>query len=112
MRTIEHWIAGRPTTGSSTRFGVVWNPATGARQAQVAYAEPADVDAAVTAAAKAYESWRDVSVGRRARVMFRFAELVRGRIGELAGIIADEHGKVVADAEGEIARGLEVVEFV
>ena len=59
MRNIQHWIAGSETSGASTRFGPVWDPATGAQQAQVALAEPADVDAAVAAAAKAFDSWRD-----------------------------------------------------
>ena len=67
MRTIQHWIAGSETTGASTRWGPVWNPATGEQQAQVALAEPADVDAAVAAASKAWQEWRDVSVIRRAR---------------------------------------------
>ena len=62
MRTIQHWIAGSETTGASTRYGAVWNPATGEQQAQVALAEPADVDAAVAAASKAFEEWRDVSL--------------------------------------------------
>ena len=60
MRTIQHWIAGSETTGASTRWGPVWNPATGEQQAQVALAEPADVDAAVAAASKAWQEWRDV----------------------------------------------------
>jgi len=60
MRTIQHWIAGSETTGASTRYGPVWNPATGAQQAQVALAEPADVDAAVAAAKKAFGEWQNV----------------------------------------------------
>jgi malonate-semialdehyde dehydrogenase (acetylating) / methylmalonate-semialdehyde dehydrogenase len=111
MRTIEHWIGGHETTGSSTRHGTVWNPATGQEQAHVLLAEPADIDAAVQAAAKAFEDWRDVGVVRRARVMFRMRDLIDRHIDELAGIVADEHGKTVADAKGEITRGLEVVEF-
>ncbi|MGZ4592886.1 MAG: CoA-acylating methylmalonate-semialdehyde dehydrogenase [Actinomycetes bacterium] len=111
MRTIEHWIGGSETAGASTRRGTVWNPATGQEQAQVLLAEPADVDAAVQAAAKAFDDWRDVGVLRRARVMFRMRELIDKHIDELAGIVADEHGKTVADAKGEITRGLEVVEF-
>ncbi|MGZ4597927.1 MAG: aldehyde dehydrogenase family protein, partial [Actinomycetes bacterium] len=102
MRTIEHWIGGSETAGASTRRGTVWNPATGQEQAQVLLAEPADVDAAVQAAAKAFDDWRDVGVLRRARVMFRMRELIDKHIDELAGIVADEHGKTVADAKGEI----------
>ncbi len=111
MRTIEHWIDGVQTAGAPTRSGPVWNPATGAQQATVAFAEPSDVDAAVQAATKAAQDWRDVSVVRRSRVLFRFRELIERHIDELAGMIADEHGKVVADARGEVVRGLEVVEF-
>jgi malonate-semialdehyde dehydrogenase (acetylating)/methylmalonate-semialdehyde dehydrogenase len=111
MRTIQHWIAGSPTTGASTRFGPVYNPATGAQQAQVALAEPADVDAAAAAAAKAFEQWRDVSLTRRARIMFALRDLVERHLGELAEIVADEHGKVVSDAKGEVTRGMEVVEY-
>src|SRR6185437_160200 len=111
MRTIPHWIAGSETTGASTRYGPVWNPATGAQQARVALAEPADVDAAVAAARKAFDEWRDVSLIRRARVMFAFRDLIERHLDELSELIADEHGKVVSDAKGEVIRGLEVVEF-
>jgi malonate-semialdehyde dehydrogenase (acetylating)/methylmalonate-semialdehyde dehydrogenase len=111
MRTIEHWIGGSETAGSSTRHSVVWNPATGQEQAHVLLAEPSDVDAAVQAAAKAFVDWRDVGVLRRARVMFKMRELIDKNMDELAGILADEHGKTVEDAKGEITRGLEVVEF-
>jgi malonate-semialdehyde dehydrogenase (acetylating)/methylmalonate-semialdehyde dehydrogenase len=111
MRTIEHWIGGSETAGSSTRHSVVWNPATGQEQAHVLLAEPSDVDAAVQAAAKASVDWRDVGVLRRARVMFKMRELIDKNMDELAGILADEHGKTVEDAKGEITRGLEVVEF-
>jgi malonate-semialdehyde dehydrogenase (acetylating)/methylmalonate-semialdehyde dehydrogenase len=111
MRTIEHWIGGGETTGSSTRHAVVWNPATGQEQAHVLLAEPSDVDAAVQTAAKAFDDWRDVGVLRRARVMFAMRALIEKNMDELAGIVADEHGKTVDDAKGEITRGLEVVEF-
>ncbi len=111
MRTIEHWINGGHTAGAATRYGPVWNPATGEQQAQVVLAETADVDAAVQAAKKAYEEWRDVSLTRRARVMFAFRDLVERHLDELAGIVADEHGKVLSDAKGEVVRGMEVVEF-
>ena len=111
MRTIQHWIAGTETTGASTRFGTVYNPATGAEQAQVALAEVADVDAAVAAASKAWHEWRDVSLIRRARVMFALRDLMERHLDELAELVADEHGKVVSDAKGEVIRGLEVVEY-
>jgi malonate-semialdehyde dehydrogenase (acetylating)/methylmalonate-semialdehyde dehydrogenase len=111
MRTIEHWITGTRTTGTSHRYGAVWNPATGEQQARVALAEPADVDAAVGAARKAFESWQDVSLTRRARLMFAFRNLLERYEDDLAAIIADEHGKVLEDARGEVVRGREVVEF-
>ena len=111
MRTIQHWIAGSETTGASTRFGPVYNPATGEQQAQVALATPADVDAAAAAAAKAFDAWRDVSLIRRARVMFALRDLIERHLDELSGLVADEHGKVFSDAKGEVIRGLEVVEY-
>jgi malonate-semialdehyde dehydrogenase (acetylating)/methylmalonate-semialdehyde dehydrogenase len=111
VRTISHWIGGSETTGSSTRTANVWNPATGQVQAQVLLAEAADVDAAVQAASKAYETWFDVSVTRRARIMFAFRELVDRNVDRIAAIISDEHGKVFSDAKGEVIRGMEVVEF-
>src|SRR6266699_3541244 len=111
LRTIPHWIAGAETTGASTRYGPVWNPATGEQQAQVALAEPADVDAAVAAAAKAFAEWRDVSLIRRSRIMFALRDLIERHLDELSVLVADEHGKVVSDAKGEVIRGLEVVEY-
>ena len=89
----------------------MWNPATGEQQAQVALAEPADVDAAVAAAAKAWQEWRDVSLIRRSRVMFALRDLIERHLDELSELVADEHGKVVSDAKGEVIRGLEVVEY-
>ncbi|MGH3713388.1 MAG: CoA-acylating methylmalonate-semialdehyde dehydrogenase [Micromonosporaceae bacterium] len=111
MRTIEHWINGSHTPGAATRHAPVWNPATGEQQARVVLAETADVDAAVQAAKKAFEEWRDVSLTRRARVMFAFRDLVERHLDELAQLVADEHGKVLSDAKGEVIRGMEVVEF-
>ena len=111
MRTIQHWIAGSETAGAGARFGPVYNPATGAQQARVALAEPSDVDAAVAAAQKAFGEWRDVSLIRRARVMFALRDLIERNLDELSGTVADEHGKVFSDAKGEVIRGLEVVEF-
>jgi malonate-semialdehyde dehydrogenase (acetylating) / methylmalonate-semialdehyde dehydrogenase len=110
MRTITHWIDGRAVEREPERTGAVYDPATGQQTAQVAYATGDDVDAAVRAAAAAYPAWRDTSTVRRARVMFAFRELLERHQDELARIIAAEHGKVVADAAGEVQRGLEVVE--
>jgi malonate-semialdehyde dehydrogenase (acetylating) / methylmalonate-semialdehyde dehydrogenase len=111
MRKIEHWIGGSETSGASTRTAPVWDPASGTQQAEVLLAEPSDVDAAVAAAGKAFEEWRDVSVVKRARTMFAFRDLIQRHSRELAELVADEHGKVVSDALGEVTRGLEVVEF-
>jgi malonate-semialdehyde dehydrogenase (acetylating)/methylmalonate-semialdehyde dehydrogenase len=109
--TIEHWVNGERTAGVSTRSSVVWNPATGQRQAEVLLAETADVDAAVAAARAAFETWGDSSISTRVKVLFAFREIVNRRAAELAGLISDEHGKVLSDAAGEVQRGLEVVEF-
>ena len=111
MRTIQHWIGGKPTEGTSDRRSPVWNPATGQQQAQVILASPADVDEAVQSAATAFLTWSQASLSMRSTILFRFRELVSKRVPELAGIISDEHGKVLSDAAGEVQRGLEVVEF-
>ena len=110
-RTIQHWIAGAETTGASTRFGHGLEPRHRRQQAQVALAETADVDAAVAAASKAWQEWREVSLIRRARVMFALRDLIEQHLDELSELVADEHGKVVSDAKGEVIRGLEVVEY-
>jgi malonate-semialdehyde dehydrogenase (acetylating) / methylmalonate-semialdehyde dehydrogenase len=111
LRTINHWIGGKAAPGSSSRTSPVWNPATGEQQAEVALASPADVDDAVRTAATAFQEWSQASLSERTKVLFAFRELVNDRVGELAEIVSDEHGKVVSDARGEVQRGLEVVEF-
>jgi len=111
MTTIEHWIGGAFTRGASTRTASVFNPATGEAQKQVPLAEASDVDAAVSAAAKAFESWGDSSLSQRSKVMFRLRELLVEHEDEMAKLISSEHGKVVEDARGEIIRGREVVEY-
>jgi malonate-semialdehyde dehydrogenase (acetylating)/methylmalonate-semialdehyde dehydrogenase len=111
MRTVEHWIGGKATSGNSSRTAPIWDPATGAQQAQVVLGSTADVDQAVRVAAAAFDEWSQVSLSRRAKVLFGFRELATARIGELATLISSEHGKVVSDARGEVERGLEVVEF-
>jgi len=111
MATIEHWIGGEFTAGASTRRGAVFNPATGRQQHEVVLAAAADVDAAVTAAATAFQTWSQASLSRRTKVLFAFRELVNDNVGRLAGIVSDEHGKVLSDAAGEVQRGLEVIEF-
>jgi malonate-semialdehyde dehydrogenase (acetylating)/methylmalonate-semialdehyde dehydrogenase len=111
VRTINHWIGGKPTAGSSTRTSAVWNPATGAQQAEVVLASQADVDEAVRTAALAFEQWSQSSLSQRTKVLFSFRELVNARVQDIAEVISDEHGKALSDARGEVQRGLEVVEF-
>jgi malonate-semialdehyde dehydrogenase (acetylating)/methylmalonate-semialdehyde dehydrogenase len=111
LPVLAHWIDGAPDAGTSTRTAPVYNPATGRVQRLVSLASAADVDTAVAAAQAAYPAWRDASIAKRQAVMFTFRELLNARAGELADILTNEHGKVTADALGEIARGLEVVEF-
>ncbi|MGO4255427.1 CoA-acylating methylmalonate-semialdehyde dehydrogenase [Marmoricola sp. RAF53] len=108
---LDHWINGTTSPGSSTRTGDVFDPARGVVQKQVRLGSAADVDAAVDAASKAFTDWSQASIARRQQVMFKFRELLNARTGELAEILTSEHGKVLSDAAGEIARGLEVVEF-
>jgi malonate-semialdehyde dehydrogenase (acetylating)/methylmalonate-semialdehyde dehydrogenase len=109
MAIIQHWIGGELVSG--TRHGPVFNPATGAQQHEVVLGTAADVDAAVVAAATAFEEWGQASLSRRTKVLFAFRELVNSHVRQLAEIISDEHGKVLSDAAGEVQRGLEVVEF-
>ena len=111
VTTIPHWIDGRPLVPEHVRFGEVYDPALGVQTGRVPFATSDDVDAAVRAATAAFASWRATSSARRQRVLFRFRELLNERSAELARIVTAEHGKVLADAAGEIARGLEVVEL-
>jgi malonate-semialdehyde dehydrogenase (acetylating)/methylmalonate-semialdehyde dehydrogenase len=111
MHCLDHWIAGRRDHGSSDRSGTVYNPATGEATGEVPFATAADVDRAVAAAARAFESWSRTGLNKRATILFAFRELVRQRADDLARLIVSEHGKVLADARGEVQRGLEVVDF-
>jgi malonate-semialdehyde dehydrogenase (acetylating) / methylmalonate-semialdehyde dehydrogenase len=111
MKTIDHWIGGKPTAGTTHRVGPVYDPATGRQQAEVALADASDVDLAVQAASEAFVSWSQTSLSKRTAILFAFRELVQARTDELAELITSEHGKVLADARGEVQRGLEVVEF-
>ena len=108
---ISHWIDGRPRSGTSGRVGPVFNPATGAQTGEVDLADVDEVDAAVAAAVAAAGGWRRSSLSQRAAILFAFRELLHRHAGDLAAIITAEHGKVLADAAGEVARGLENVEF-
>jgi malonate-semialdehyde dehydrogenase (acetylating)/methylmalonate-semialdehyde dehydrogenase len=111
MRTIDHWIGGRSTPGSGTATAPVWNPATGVQQAEVRLGTAGDLAEAVRVAHDAFAEWSQASLTRRAKVLFAFRQLVEAHAAELAGLVTDEHGKTLADAMGEVQRGLEVVEF-
>jgi malonate-semialdehyde dehydrogenase (acetylating)/methylmalonate-semialdehyde dehydrogenase len=108
---IQHYINGQMTQGSSGLSQEVFNPATGAVTGQVVLANRDDVDQAVAAASAAFANWADTPPIRRARVMFKFLELLNRHKDELAEAITKEHGKVFTDAQGEVARGIDIVEF-
>ncbi len=111
METISHWINGRAEASKSGRAGDVWNPATGEVQRHVPYATVGEVDAAVGAATKALESWRHATLATRTRILFAYRELVNAHKDEIAKLLTLEHGKVFSDAQGEVQRGLEVIEY-
>ena len=108
---MAHWIGGRLHDGQSGRTQGVTNPATGAVTGQVALADAADVAAAVASAQAAFPKWADTPPIRRARIMFRFLQLLNEHKDALAHAITAEHGKVFTDAQGEVARGIDIVEF-
>jgi malonate-semialdehyde dehydrogenase (acetylating) / methylmalonate-semialdehyde dehydrogenase len=108
---VTHWIDGKAVDGAPQYRGDVFDPATGRLIKHVAFASETDVDAAVGAAERAFPQWRATSLATRSKLLFRFRDLLEARAGELAAIITSEHGKVLSDAHGEVARGLEVVEF-
>jgi malonate-semialdehyde dehydrogenase (acetylating)/methylmalonate-semialdehyde dehydrogenase len=111
MREIGHFISGKPVAGTSGRYGDVYDPASGEVQARVALADAGEVNKAVAAAAAAWPAWATTPPLRRARVMFKLKELLERDRKEISAIITSEHGKVLSDADGEVQRGLEVVEF-
>jgi malonate-semialdehyde dehydrogenase (acetylating) / methylmalonate-semialdehyde dehydrogenase len=111
MKQINHWIGGSEVPARSGRTAVVHNPATGETTGEVGLASVEEVDAAVVAATAAFGSWRSTSLSKRAEILFRFRELLDGNRKDLASLITAEHGKVLSDAEGEVARGIENVEF-
>jgi len=110
-RIIGHYINGQHVTGTGNRFGDVYNPATGAVQAQLSYATVSEVNTAIDAAQLAFPAWAATSALRRARIMFKFKALLDEHANELAKAISLEHGKTISDARGELTRGIEVVEF-
>ncbi|MDY0022783.1 CoA-acylating methylmalonate-semialdehyde dehydrogenase [Arenimonas caeni] len=111
VRRIPHFIHGQPSDGGSGRWAEVFDPATGAVQAQVALASADDVSAAVAAAQAAFPAWAATTPLARSRILFRYKALLEEHADEIAAAITAEHGKVLADARGELTRGIEVVEF-
>jgi malonate-semialdehyde dehydrogenase (acetylating) / methylmalonate-semialdehyde dehydrogenase len=111
VEVLTHWVGGGPTDWEAGRLGDVYDPATGELSMRVTYASAAEVDRTVGLAAQAWPAWRDTSLGRRADVLFRFRSLLSENKAELAALITAQHGKVLADAAGEIERGLEVVDL-
>ncbi len=111
MNSIEHFINGKTVKGSSKRTAKVFNPATGEVSSNVNLANTADLNKAVESAKKAFPSWSQKTPLFRARVLFKFKELIEKNYDELTKIIVSEHGKVYEDAKGSLTRGLEVVEF-
>jgi malonate-semialdehyde dehydrogenase (acetylating) / methylmalonate-semialdehyde dehydrogenase len=111
MTILHHWVDGAAWAGASDRTGDVYNPAAGTVSKTVRLASTTDVGDVVASSAAALPAWRDASIAKRQGVMFSFREILNARKEELAAILTAEHGKVFSDALGEIARGLEVVEF-
>jgi malonate-semialdehyde dehydrogenase (acetylating)/methylmalonate-semialdehyde dehydrogenase len=110
-KPIHHWIGGKSVKSTSGRSGPVWNPATGEQSGAVDFATVEEIDAAVQTAKEAFKTWRSVSLSRRAELFFRIRELVHEHRADLARFLTLEHGKVTSDALGEVARGLEVIEY-
>ena len=111
MYTIDHWINGQRVAGASGHTGPVFNPATGQQQGEVALASVAEVDKAVAVAKETFATWRSSSLSKRADILFAFRQIVHSRRDEIANLVSQEHGKVPSDAAGELARGLENIEF-
>src|SRR5712691_1248052 len=111
VKRIRHWIGGRVVEGRSGRSGPVYNPALGKQTGAVDFATPEEVDSAVQAAKRAFESWRAMSLSKRTAIFFQIRELVHERQEDIGRILTAEHGKVLSDAKGEVARGLEVIEY-
>ena len=111
LRQVGHWIGGAAVESLTGRSGVVWNPATGEPQAHVQFASAEDVDHAVAVAKQAFPAWRSAPLSRRAEILFKLREIVDANRQRMATLISLEHGKTVSDAMGEVARGLENIEF-
>jgi malonate-semialdehyde dehydrogenase (acetylating)/methylmalonate-semialdehyde dehydrogenase len=111
VASINHWIDGKRVPGRSGRSGPVYNPATGEQTGEVDFASVEEIDAAVQAAKRAFPAWRSLSLSRRTDLFFRVRKLVDEHREDIGRILTSEHGKVLSDAKGEVARGLEVIEF-
>ena len=111
MYTIDHWISGTRVPSTSGRKGPIFQPAIGEQQGEVGLASVEEIDAAVAAAHDAFTSWRSSSLSKRSEIMFRFRQIVDSRRSEIIELISSEHGKVPSDAAGELARGVENIEF-
>ena len=111
MREIGHFVGGKEVKGLSGRFGDIFDPNTGEVQAKVALAKHSEVEHAIANAEAAHPGWASTNPQRRARVMFKFLELIQAEYDDLARLLSSEHGKTFADSKGDIQRGLEVVEF-
>ena len=111
LKRITHWIGGHSVAGNSGRSGPVYNPAKGVQTGEVDFASVEEVDRAVQAAREAFAAWRAVSLSRKTEIFFRIRKLVDEHREDIARILTAEHGKVLTDAMGEVARGLEVIEF-
>ena len=109
--TLEHFIGGERVAGASNRFGDIYNPATGRVQARVPFATAGEVGAAIRAAKEAFPAWAATPPSQRARILFRYRDLVEAHRDELAHLCAAEHGKTLDDARGSVTRGIEIVEF-
>ena len=110
-KPIHHWIGGKSVPSTSGRSGPVWNPATGEQTGAVDFATVEEIDAAVQTAKEAFTTWRSVSLSRRAELFFKIRQLVDEHRADIARFLTLEHGKVTSDALGEVARGLEVIEY-
>ena len=111
MYAVDHWLNGQRVKTTSGRVGPVFNPATGAQQGEVGFATVEEVDTAVAIAKETFTSWRASSLSKRADILFRFRQIVDSRRDEIAKLVSQEHGKVPSDAAGELARGIENIEF-
>ena len=111
LKRISHWIGGHTVEGESGRSGPVYNPALGLQTAAVDFATPEEVDRAVQAAKDAFAAWRTVSLSKRTAIFFRIRDVLDEHREDIARFLTAEHGKVLSDALGEVARGLEVIEY-